>query len=218
MRRTGKLYTLTLVSMSLGIIASVSVSLWDFNSSELHLWLDLIPHGFGIAGMITSTLIVSPFDIIGSVRFLTLIGHDRKCGEGGYRRRHGDHVPFPDLRSSTRGQLERSTSSGNPHETASEADHGTRGFRGSVHCLSKSNARSADPRTLPLQIIERIRHSTTIIPELPIPLRVAAVTSYADALRAVFICQVACHTIALVCCLPIQENPLPCVFRPRSLI
>ena len=42
---------------------------------------------------------------------------DRKCGEGGYRRRRGDRVSFPDLQSSTRGQLERSTSSGDPHET-----------------------------------------------------------------------------------------------------
>ena len=59
MRKTGKLYTLTLASMALGIIASVLVSLWNFNSSEWNLWLDLIPHGFGVASMITSTLIVS---------------------------------------------------------------------------------------------------------------------------------------------------------------
>lgn len=59
MRRTGKLHSLTLVSVSLGIIASVSVSLWNFNTSEFHLWMDLIPQGFGIASMITTTLIVS---------------------------------------------------------------------------------------------------------------------------------------------------------------
>jgi hypothetical protein len=59
MRRTGKLYTLTWVSMALAIIASVFVSEWNFNSSEFHLWLDLVPHGFGVASMITSTLIVS---------------------------------------------------------------------------------------------------------------------------------------------------------------
>jgi hypothetical protein len=59
MRRTGKLYTLTLASVSLGIVASVSVSLWKFNTPEFHLWLDLVPQGFGIASMITSTLIVS---------------------------------------------------------------------------------------------------------------------------------------------------------------
>ena len=59
MRRTGKLYSLTLVSASLGIVASVLVSLWNLNTPELHLWLDLTPQGFGIASMITTTLIVS---------------------------------------------------------------------------------------------------------------------------------------------------------------
>jgi ABC-type phosphate transport system permease subunit len=59
MRRNGKLYHLTLISVSLAIVASVSVSLWNFNTSEFHLWLDLIPQGFGIASMITTTLIVS---------------------------------------------------------------------------------------------------------------------------------------------------------------
>ena len=59
MRRTGKLHSLTLASVSLGIIASVSVSLWNFNTPEFRLWMDLIPQGFGIASMITTTLIVS---------------------------------------------------------------------------------------------------------------------------------------------------------------
>ena len=59
MRSTGKLYTLTLASTSLGILAGVLVSLWNFNTSEFHLWLDLTPQGFGISSMITTTLIVS---------------------------------------------------------------------------------------------------------------------------------------------------------------
>jgi len=58
-------------------------------------------------------------------------------------------------------------------------------------------------------IIESIRHSTSIIPELSAPLRKAAVDSYSDALRVVFICQAAANVICLLCCLPIQENPLP---------
>ena len=37
--------------------------------------------------------------------------------------------------------------------------------------------------------------------------------SYADALRVVFICQAAINFICFLCCLPIQENPLPYVFR-----
>ena len=59
MRRTGKLYTLTLVSAALGIISSVYVALWDFSTSNFHLWFDLVPCGFGMASLITSVLIVS---------------------------------------------------------------------------------------------------------------------------------------------------------------
>lgn len=75
MRRTGKLYKLTLISVSFGIVASVSVSRWNFNTSEFHLWLDLVPQGFGIASTITTTLIVSPscFPVIPvGLSFLTL--------------------------------------------------------------------------------------------------------------------------------------------------
>lgn len=58
MRRTGKLYHLTLVSALLSIIAGILITCWNENSSTLHLWLDLIPQGFGMASLITTTLIV----------------------------------------------------------------------------------------------------------------------------------------------------------------
>jgi len=134
MRRTGKLYSLTLVSVSLGVLASVSVSLWNFNTPEFHLWLDLTPQGFGIASMITTTLIVS-FRAPGS-RFLTpvaVVGHDGKHSQGGYRRCYRYHLSLPDDRSSARGQLERGTSPGHPDQRASEADHRTWGYRGLIH-------------------------------------------------------------------------------------
>ncbi|GLB33632.1 putative sugar (and other) transporter [Lyophyllum shimeji] len=57
MRRTGKLYGLTLASCFLTILASVLVTLWNEDSSPIHLWLDLVPQGFGMASFITSTLI-----------------------------------------------------------------------------------------------------------------------------------------------------------------
>ena len=140
MRRTGKLYSLTLTSVSLGIISSVLVSLWNFNTSEFHLWLDLIPNGFGIASIITTTLIVSirtsRWFLLESIFLIQITGHDRERGQGGYCRRHGHHISFPDDWSSTRGQLERGASPGHPHETASEADHRTRSFRGLIHFLS----------------------------------------------------------------------------------
>lgn len=58
MRKTGKLYTLTLASSALTIFASAMVALWNENSAPLHLWLDLFPQGFGMASLITTTLIV----------------------------------------------------------------------------------------------------------------------------------------------------------------
>ncbi|KAF8138171.1 vacuolar amino acid permease [Boletus edulis] len=57
MRKTGKLYNLTLTSATLCIIASVLVALWNDNTSTLHLWLDIVPQGFGMASLITTTLI-----------------------------------------------------------------------------------------------------------------------------------------------------------------
>ncbi|TCD71312.1 hypothetical protein EIP91_011083 [Steccherinum ochraceum] len=57
MRRTGKLYGLTLVSCALGILAATLVACWNENSSEFHLWADIIPQGLGMASVITTTLI-----------------------------------------------------------------------------------------------------------------------------------------------------------------
>lgn len=55
-------------------------------------------------------------------------------------------------------------------------------------------------------------HSVSIIPDLSPSHRQAAVEAYASALRAIFICQAAINFITFLCCLPIEENPLPCVF------
>ncbi|KAF5363586.1 hypothetical protein D9756_000549 [Leucocoprinus leucothites] len=59
------------------------------------------------------------------------------------------------------------------------------------------------------KIIYLIQHTTDIIPTLDPVTRQAAVDSYADALRVVFICQVAINVCGLLACLPIQENALP---------
>ncbi|EEB91097.1 hypothetical protein MPER_10605, partial [Moniliophthora perniciosa FA553] len=59
------------------------------------------------------------------------------------------------------------------------------------------------------QLIYEIQHSTNIIPSLSPRLRQAAIDSYADALRVVFICQAAWNFLAFLWCLPIQENILP---------
>ena len=58
MRRTGKLYSLTLCSCLLTVVAATLVALWNENSATWHLWLDVMPQGFGMASVITTTLIV----------------------------------------------------------------------------------------------------------------------------------------------------------------
>jgi len=58
------------------------------------------------------------------------------------------------------------------------------------------------------EIIYNIRHSTDVIHTLSPHQKQAAVDSYADALRAIFIFQSVCNVICLLTCLPIQEHPL----------
>ncbi len=58
MRKTGKLYILTLMSSLMMIIASLLVAFWNEKTSAIHYWFDLVPHAFGMASLITTTLIV----------------------------------------------------------------------------------------------------------------------------------------------------------------
>ncbi|KZV75457.1 vacuolar amino acid permease [Peniophora sp. CONT] len=75
---------------------------------------------------------------------------------------------------------------------------------------AKLNERIHGPNAA--EIIESIRHSTDIIPSLSSEDQLAAISSYSDALHVVFLCQAALNFTAFLCTLPIQENPLPCVF------
>ncbi|OSC99177.1 MFS general substrate transporter [Trametes coccinea BRFM310] len=171
MRRTGKLYTLTLCSCLMTVVAASLVALWNDNSATWHLWLDIVPQGFGMASVITTTLIamiagVSREDVAVATGITYLF---RTTGQV--------------IGVSLSGALLQSI------------------------LTSKLRERIHGPHAV--EIIENIRHSTTIIPELSPELRKAAVDSYADALRVVFICQAAMNFICFLCCLPIQENPLP---------
>ena len=58
MRKTGKLYGLTLVSAVMCVAAAVLVVMWNEDSSAFHLWFDIVPQGLGMASVITTTLIV----------------------------------------------------------------------------------------------------------------------------------------------------------------
>ncbi|KAI0939480.1 hypothetical protein AcV5_000887 [Taiwanofungus camphoratus] len=57
MRRTGKLYGLTLISCVLTVVAAILLVFWNNNTSTFHLWFDIVPQGFGMASVITTTLI-----------------------------------------------------------------------------------------------------------------------------------------------------------------
>lgn len=72
MRRTGKLYGLTLLSAMGTLYAGTMVAMWNDNSSQWHLWSDLIPQGFGMASVITTTLIVG---ILPSLHSILLTPH-----------------------------------------------------------------------------------------------------------------------------------------------
>ncbi|PIL36776.1 MFS general substrate transporter [Ganoderma sinense ZZ0214-1] len=171
MRRTGRLYNLTLFSCLLTVFAASLVAMWDENSAAFHLWFDIVPQGFGMASVITTTLIA----MIASVT-----REDLAVATGiTYLFRTTGQV----IGVSLSGALLQSV------------------------LTAKLRERIEGPDAV--SIIEHIRHSTTIIPTLEPALRKAAVDSYADALRVVFICQAAINFICFLCCLPIQENPLP---------
>jgi hypothetical protein len=62
------------------------------------------------------------------------------------------------------------------------------------------------------------RHSTEYIRQLEPGLQRAAVDSYADALRVVFICQAAVAFLDFLVCLAIEEKPLPYVLFSSSTL
>lgn len=66
MRRTGKLYNLTLITAIMTIVAATMIIFWTDSTSTFHLWFDIVPQGFGMASVITTTLIVSPCERRGS--------------------------------------------------------------------------------------------------------------------------------------------------------
>ncbi|KAK7470835.1 hypothetical protein VKT23_002252 [Stygiomarasmius scandens] len=171
MRRTGKLYNLTIASSLLANIASLLVIFWNDNTSTLHLWVDIVPQGFGMAGLITTTLIAM---IAGVLK------QDMAVATGiTYLFR-------------TTGQVLGVALSGAILQGV---------------LLQKLRSRIEGPGSA--QLIEKIRHSTEIIPHLNPEQRTAAIDSYADALRVVFICQAAWNFLSLLWCFFIQENPLP---------
>ncbi|KAH8824720.1 major facilitator superfamily domain-containing protein [Flagelloscypha sp. PMI_526] len=168
MRRTGKLYNLSLTSAALTVLASALVFFWNEGTTTLHLWLDIVPQGFGMSSLITTTLIA----MIAGVR-----KEDMAVATGiTYLFRTTGQV----LGVSLSGALLQSI------------------------LLQKLRSRFSDPN-----LISQIRHSADFVKELNPHDRQLAVDSYADALRVIFICQMALNFLGFLTCLPIQENDLP---------
>lgn len=171
MRRTGKLHTLTVISAGLSILANVLISFWNERTGWFHLWFDIVPQAFGMASLITTTLIA----MIASVR-----KDDMAVATGiTYLFRTTGQV----LGVSLGGAVLQSV------------------------LLQNLRARITGPGAA--ELIDSIRHSTSIIPDLEPALGGAAVDSYAGALRVVFICQAACAMLGFMFVIPIRENPLP---------
>lgn len=61
MRKTGKLYYLTLSSALGMVLSSVLIATWNDSTPGFRLWGDIVFSGFGGTSLITSTLIVGPF-------------------------------------------------------------------------------------------------------------------------------------------------------------
>jgi len=171
MRRTGKLYTLTILSALSATASTLLLCLWGENTAKYHLWLDIVPQGFGMASLITSTLIA----MIASVT-----REDLAVATGiTYLFR-------------TTGQVLGVSLSG-----------------AALQALLLRSLREKITGPNAVDIIESIRHSTSVIPTLEPEMRKAAVDAYSSALQIIFIFQATANFIAFLCCLPVQENPLP---------
>ncbi|KIK08399.1 hypothetical protein K443DRAFT_1497 [Laccaria amethystina LaAM-08-1] len=186
MRRTGKLYGLTLISSMLTIIASILASLWDEKSSAFHLWVDLIPHGFGMASFITTTLIA----MIAGV----------------YQEDMAVATGITYLFRTTGQVLGVSLSSAVLQAVLLHR------LRQRIRGPGAAEASAIAYAFLLQNLLLTYRLSmlsAQVIPTLDPTLRRIAVNCYADALRVVFICQTAINLLGFIACLPIQESPLP---------
>jgi hypothetical protein len=65
------------------LYASIMVAMWNDNSSKWHLWTDLIPQGFGMASVITTTLIVGISPSLHGLSYSLLLGSHCMCFQSG---------------------------------------------------------------------------------------------------------------------------------------
>ncbi|KAJ3790531.1 major facilitator superfamily domain-containing protein [Lentinula aff. detonsa] len=179
MRRTGKLYRLTLCSGLMCIAASVSIVFWNEHTSPFHLWIDIVPQGFGMASLITTTLIAM---IAGVLK------EDMAVATGiTYLFR-------------TTGQVLGVSISGAIFQAA---------LLQKLRLRIQGPGSAEVCRFSHFYNVDTCRHSTNIISTLDPFQKAAAIKSYTDALQIVFICQAVWNFLAFLWCIPIQENVLP---------
>ena len=143
MRRTGKLHSLTLVSVSLGVIASVSVSSWNqyvgvpsmdgFDLSRFWLWNRKYDHDNTDCKPSRFSVIPVGCFFLPNVRLQAMIAN---VANEDITVATGITYLFRTAGQVLGVSLNRGASSRHSYETASEADHRTRSFRGSAHFLS----------------------------------------------------------------------------------
>ncbi|KAG8955272.1 hypothetical protein FRC03_011232, partial [Tulasnella sp. 419] len=56
-RKTGKVHKLSLLSAGFMVTSSLLVTLWNSRTMPLRFWIDIVPNGFGVASLLTSTLV-----------------------------------------------------------------------------------------------------------------------------------------------------------------
>ncbi|TEB35507.1 vacuolar amino acid permease [Coprinellus micaceus] len=174
MRRTGKLYGLTLTASFMSIFASLLASTWSQSTPDFRFWADLLFQGFGMASLITSTLIAM---------ITAVYKPDMPVATGiTYLFRTTGQV----LGVSLGGAITQAV------------------------LLARLKARISGPDADKEWGLTKTtcRHTTLIIPSLDPPIRQAAIDSYADALRVVFICQTLISILSFICCIPIEERPM----------
>ncbi|KAJ3741342.1 major facilitator superfamily domain-containing protein [Lentinula detonsa] len=174
-----QLYRLTLCSGLMCIAASVSIVFWNEHTSPFHLWIDIVPQGFGMASLITTTLIAM---IAGVLK------EDMAVATGiTYLFR-------------TTGQVLGVSISGAIFQAAL-----LQKLRLRIQGPGSAEVR----RFSHFYNVDTCRHSTNIISTLDPFQKAAAIKSYTDALQIVFICQAVWNFLAFLWCIPIQENVLP---------
>ncbi|KIJ12570.1 hypothetical protein PAXINDRAFT_82767 [Paxillus involutus ATCC 200175] len=187
MHRTGKYKLINLVFGFFPFIGIFLITFMKETSGPLQMWLSIIPFGFGNAVVLQTMLIA-------------LLAHlpesSMAVGTGfgqlfrGMGQVSGVAISSALFQSKLASELRKRIQTPDAEEASS-------------HSFCR-----ACRLTLCIQMISKIRHSSTLVSELPPELQRAARDSYAEALRAVFILAACSTFLAYIARLPVPEKSL----------